>query len=84
VTASDETIYIYAVDASSTHSVVLANLKDSTQELGVSFQGWKPARASVYEITAAGFSGPKVVEWREIRQRGITMSGKSVTILVAE
>ena len=82
--ASDESIYVYAVEASATHSVVLANLEDSEQQVGVSFRGWKPLKFSAYEISPAGYSGPKPVQWPEITGRGIAIPGKSVTVLVSQ
>ncbi len=80
---SDESIYAFAVDAGSSRSVVLSNLKDSEQRVGIVFNGWKPRHLSAFQISAAGKSGPRALSWKEMNKHGYVVPAKSVSILIS-
>ncbi len=83
--SSDNTrLFVYAVENTSTHSVVLSNLSNSRQVVALRFQGWNPEEISEYQISSTGYTGPKKMDWPGSHGSEITVPARSVTVLVSQ
>ena len=76
-------LYVYAVENTSSHSILLSNLTEAARNVAIKFTGWTPKASTKYQISSGGFTGLGQTMWPPSQIIEITLPSKSVTVLIS-